>query len=147
MFEDDQRLGEMLAVLRQAGRIAVFDFEKRVPAASRFSVSADEQERAVFPELTKALRLSEKIAEGEVVFIRTPKVIEVNYAGNLRYPYLGQANTSEWYSDKYDEVYDDYRLVGGNSDFGGLASLFYCWYGAHYSRIAFRPLVVFPSKT
>lgn len=135
LYEDDP-FGPLLKGLREEGRIQVPSGYEHVPATSRFAISADELEQAVFPEIAKFLGV-EGIAE-----VRKPKGIEFNVLGNLRYPQLGETDTWEWFDDKFG---GDRRLVGGDSDVGGLASVDRFWSGYHYDFVGFRPLIVFPS--
>lgn len=137
MFPEDP-LSPMLTKARREGRIAIPDFVKHVPKGSRFAVSPDEQDRTVFPELTKILRLTESAAR-----VRKPTEMEFNFAGNLRYPHLGKAVTWEWLHDKFGGYG---RLIGGRSDAGGLAYVYHDWSDVHYDGVAFRPLVVFSPK-
>jgi len=136
VFEDDRRLGDILANLRQEGRIDVPGFVKHTPESSRFAISPNEQDHAVFPELAKALRLQAQVIAGEAI-IRTPKAMEFNLVGNLHYPYLGQANTWECYSDEFE---------GGNRLGGSFADITCHGYNSRYDDITFRPLVIFSSR-
>lgn len=142
MFEKDEQMGLILAQARNEGQIAIPDYVKHLSGESRFGVSMDEQDRVVFPRLAEKWRLVEAITQGQVR-IRRPKVAEFNFAGNLRYPYLGEANTWEGFEDKFEV---GGRLVGGDSDFGGLADVDYSWSDNLADFMAFRPLVEFSSQ-
>jgi len=136
MFPEDP-LAPMLTQARERGSIAVSDFVKHVPKGSRFAVSPNEQDRTVFPQLAQILRLNEVAAR-----VRRPTAIELNFAGNLRYSHLGEANTWEWLDDNFG---NGGWLVGGCSNFGGL--YFVClWHDDRIGNAAFRPLVVFSPK-
>lgn len=129
-------LGPILSELRNRGAIRVPEGYSHVPITSRFAISADEWDQAVFPELAKRLGLEEK----EGVTVRMPSEMEFNYAGNLAYPHFGQANTWEWLQDKFG---DGFRLVGGSSGGGGLSLVDDRYSGLHSVIVAARPLVVF----
>ncbi len=138
MFKDDP-LEAILVMGRHEGKIEVPDYLREVPKESRFGVSPDEQDKFVFPALTDSLRLFNREHSGQVQ-VRRPTEMEFNFTGNLRYPYLGQANTWEWLHDSFG---DDDRLVGGCSDGGGLADVSDDWHGNRHDDTAFRPEVVF----
>ncbi|MEK7517730.1 MAG: hypothetical protein AAB583_04220 [Patescibacteria group bacterium] len=84
-----------------------------VPEASRFGISLNNICSYVFPELGKRLRLEDKIKDDRQAFIRTPKLMEFNFAGNVRYPFLGKADTWEWL---YDTLGGRTWLICGSSD-------------------------------
>jgi len=139
MFPEDP-LAPVLAKARKEGRIAVPDLLNYVPEGSRFAVSSDEKDQTVFPQLAKILRLTKSVA-----IVRRPTEMEFNFAGNLRYPHLGEANTWEQLNDKWG---GSFWLTGGNSEMGGLADVHYdCTYdgcsNVRQDIDAFRPLVVF----
>lgn len=136
---DDDALAPILQRLRREGRIQVLNNTRQVPETSRFGVSAYEQDQFVFPQLAMCLRLVDRVKEGVTQLRRTTEM-EFNFAGNLRYPHLGQANTLEWLDDKFGCAR---RLVGGHSGGGGLAFVYYGWSGGHDGGIGFRPLIVF----
>lgn len=141
MFEGDRQMGLILAQARNEGQIAIPDYVKHLLGESRFGVSMDEQDQVVFPKLAEKWRLKEAIVQGQAR-VRRPKVAEFNFAGNLRYPFLGEANTWEGFEDKFEV---DDRLLGGSSGFGGLAGVSYFRSYYHYDVVAFRPLVEFSS--
>lgn len=140
MFERDGQMGLILAQARNEGQIAIPD-HVNLPGESRFGVSMGEQDQVVFPKLAEKWRLREAIAQRQGR-VRRPKVAEFNFAGNLRYPYLGEADTCEGFEDKFGA---DCRLFGGDSDSGGLARVYYDWSDNHDDGVAFRPLVEFSS--
>jgi len=49
-------------------------------------------------------------------------MIEFNILGNIHHPEWGESNCSEWFSDQYKAGLR--RLLGGDSDFGGLAYVY-----------------------
>lgn len=134
MFQEDP-LAPTLAEARETGKI---QSAENVPKSSRFAVSPNEQDQAVFPVLRKILQLTESVA-----IVRRPTEIEFNFAGNLRYPHLGEADTWEWLQDKF---VGGLRLVGGHSGYGGVADVGCPWSGPRHVLVAFRPLVVFSPK-
>ena len=138
MFTDDP-LEAILVRGRHEGKIEVPDYLREVPKESRFGVSPDEQDKFVFPSIADSLGLLTRVANGQAQ-VRRPTEMEFNFVGNLRYPHLGQANTWEWMQDRFE---DDYRLLGGHSDYGGLAYVSYDWSDYHNDSIAFRPVVAF----
>ena len=141
LFEDDG-LAPILKAARLDGKIEVPEYLTHVPETSRFGTSPDEQDRVIFPQMAKIIRLVERVEEGSA-WIRRPTESEFNFAGNLRYPHLGQANTWEWLNDEFE---DDDRLVGGHSDGGGLADVHCGWSGNRSGFVAFRSLLGFSPK-
>ena len=130
-----------------------------VPEASRFGISLNNICSYVFPELGKRLRLEDKIKDDRQAFIRTPKLMEFNFAGNVRYPFLGKADTWEWL---YDTFGGRSWLICGSSDpfnlrdwgisprqrIGPFVSKGLAAYSSvqgenSYDRVAFRPVIVF----
>lgn len=148
MFKNDQQFGLILVRGREIGGkkggIAVPDHLKYVPNNSRFGVSINGQDRFVFPELAKLLCLVDRIREG-IVVIRRPKAAEFNFAGNLRYPHLGQVDTLEVFEDIFKGARGGH-LYGGYSAHGGLADVSEDPFDYCDDYIAFRPLVAFPSS-
>lgn len=136
-FAGDEEFGIILATGRDLGKI-----NDPSRTRERFSVSMDEQDSYVFPELAKPLRLVDHIASG-LVAIRRPKAAELNFAGNLRYQYLGEDPTWEGFDDIFEV---DDRLIGGRSGHGGLGDVDCLWSDYRNGLIAFRPLVVFLSQ-
>lgn len=137
MFQEDP-LAPILSRARKEGRIATPNFVRNIPEDSRFAVSPNEQDQTVFPALRKILKLPESAA-----IMRRPTEMEFNFAGNLRHPHLGEANTWEWLHDKFGV---GGRLIGGNSDYGGVTDVDCYWSDNRHDNIAFRPLVVFSPK-
>lgn len=139
-FVEDEMFGIILATGRDQNKIK--DPSSTRPRISRFGVSMNEQDKYVFPEFAKSLRLVDHIAEGLVV-MRRPKVVEFNFAGNLRWKHLGEDPTWEGFDDRFG---DDGRLIGGYSSIGGLSDVDCLWFVRHDGLIAFRPVVVFLSQ-
>lgn len=135
MFQEDS-LATILSQAKEEDRILGV---RGVPKGSRFAVSTDEQDQIVFPKLAEILQLVE-----DVTIVRRPTLVEFNFAGNLRYSHLGEANTWEWLHDKFA---GGYRLIGGLSERGGLAGVYRDWPSDHGADVAFRPLIVFLPNT
>ncbi len=139
-YADSNGLGEILADLRDQGKIEVPDYYSKVPRNSRFAVSADEidgKSGFVAKEVASVLSLR---PEEQVT---TPPYVVFNYIGNLAHPEFGQVNTLEWFADKFGR---DYRLDGGHSGGGGLAGVGVWQSYFRDGVIGFRLQVSFPSK-
>lgn len=136
-FAGDENFGIILATGRDLGKI-----NDPSRTRERFGVAMIEQDNYVFPKLAEPLRLVDHIAQG-LVAIRRSKAAEFNFAGNLRYQYLGEDPTWEGFDDIFGVVH---RLIGGRSDRGGLGHVYCHWTDYRHDRIAFRPLVVFLSQ-
>lgn len=134
LYPNDQ-FGPMMSLLREGGKILVPDDYKHVPETSRFAVTSVERESSFDPAFAQVLKV-------EPNKVRVPTAAENNFIGNVWHPELGQNNTFEWYADVFG---NDYRLVGGRSDRGGLADVYDVWSDDRYGHIGFRPLVVFSS--
>lgn len=132
-LDKNDPLGPLLARLRKKERI---ENVQDIPSTSRFAISSDELTQVVLPEIAKLLGV-------ETSQVRLPKAIEFNVIGNFEHPEWGITDTWEWFDEKFG---DNYRLVGGRSNFGGLANVHYDWSGLHVDGIAFRPLVVVSPK-
>ena len=128
--------GQILANLRDEGKIEVPQDYKDVPRTSRFAVTPKEREAHFYPALAQTL-------EVETSQVRVTREIEFNVIGNLHHPEWGETNTWEWFEDHFG---GDGRLCGGRSGGGGLAYARYDWSDGRDSSIGFRPLVEFPSK-
>ena len=136
MYENDP-FTLLLTQLRKEGKIQVPDWCRDIPKASRFGVSDDELRGSVNPANANLLGVQPEEQ------VRVPKEIEFNVLGNLYHPEWGKTNTWEWLEDKFE---DGNRLIGGNSDSGGLARV-----NGHASDnrdnfLGFRPLVVFSPR-
>lgn len=132
IYENDP-LGALLKQLRENKKIQTI---KGIPDTSRFGISHDELSQFVLPEIAKILG-------AEASQVRLPKEIEFSVIGNFKHPKWGKTNTWEWLEDKFEGTR---RLVGGYSDFGGLASVNCYWSGDRDGSVGFRPLVVVSSK-
>ncbi len=133
MFANDKNfLGNLIANLRKVGNIARYDYG---PQTSRFGVSSDEWEKQIKPAL------AEMIPEANW---RLETAIEANIIPQL-YTDMprkddGTTNTWVWYEEFFED--ESYRLYGGVSDYGGLASVDWRYSGTHCIGRAFRPLGV-----
>lgn len=132
MYENDP-LKALLKQLRKDKKIQTI---KGIPDTSRFGISHYELFQVILPEIAKVLEVDKNQ-------VRLPKEIEFNVIGNLKHPEWGETNTWEWFEDKFG---DDHRLIGGDSDRGGLADVGHRWFGNRSDFVAFRPLVVVSSK-
>lgn len=134
-LHENDFLFPLLAKLRKEKKIPIL---QNIPQTSRFGISPDELESIVFPEFATLIG-----ADKAMAMVRLPRAVELNILGNLAYPHFGQADTSEWFYDKFG--HDD-RLFGGDSGFGGLAQVRPYWSGHRSDDIAFRLLIVFSPK-
>lgn len=119
MWYDDIFLRPILGDLRQAGKIATYQYG---PHESRFGVSADEWENQIKSALNQDKRFS-------ISTWRLERGIEGNVIPQL-YPYMprkddGQTNTWVWYEEYFEDRSN--RLGGGHSDYGGLAGVGWDW--------------------
>lgn len=128
--------GELLKNLRQEGKIEVPRDLRHIPETSRFGISPDELVKHVLPEIAKML-------EVDASQVRLPREIEFNVIGNRSHPEWGNTNTWEWMQAKFE---DGRRLIGGDSDYGGLTDVYDHWSDHHGDSIGFRPLVVVSPK-
>jgi len=135
MYENDP-FAKLLTQLREKGKIQVPDWCRDIPKDSRFGVSHDELRNSVNPAIANLLGVQPEQ-------VRLPKAIEFNVLGNLYHHEWGKTTSWEWFQDKFE---DAYRLIGGHSDFGGLAYVNFYASDYHGDRIGFRPLVAFPPK-
>lgn len=125
--------GPLLAKLRAEGKIQTI---KDIPETSRFAISPDELAQVVLPEIAKLLGLDKSQ-------VRLPREIEFNVIGNFKHPEWGEVNTGEWLNDRSG---GGIRLIGGDSDDGGLSHVDRDWSDNHIDGVAFRPLVVVAPK-
>lgn len=140
MYPDTPRFKKMLADLRERGQIAIPNDCRHVRADSRFAVSPDEIDG-------KTAVVSKAVADIlgiEAQQVTTPKYSTFNYIGNLADPEFGQADTAEWFADRFGY---GYRLCGGYSVNGGLSNVFPWPSVDHLDRIAFRLQFSSPSKS
>lgn len=145
MYSDTPRFRDLLADLRDQNReahIEIPDYCKDVPKDSRFAISADEidgSRKLVTMEVANILKLQ----PGEEV--STPPYSVFYYVGNLDSSLrLGDFTIFEWFKNRFE---GGLRLVGGDSDFGGLSSVDSWQSGLHDDCIGFRLQVAFPSQT
>ncbi len=130
-YDGNDPLSSYLEQLRRDGKIEITDWTRNIPQNSRFGLSGREIEGLVVPRVQGIL--------GAQLQVSLPREIEFNVAGNTLHPEWGQTNTWEWLADKF---VDSYRLVGGHSDFGGLALVSADDSGYHYDHSGFRLQVV-----
>lgn len=140
MWDNDRKyLGWIIEKLRRDGKIAN---HKYGPQESRFRISALEAEEQIIPfrkrqepEIVREIR-SERAAEFNFIsqcFTWMPRVND------------GSTNTSVWLSDCFEGRGS--RLIGGRSDYGGLAHVDANDSGFHWYRRSFRFLAVLcPAK-
>jgi hypothetical protein len=105
-------------------------------AGSRFEISWDELHK---PEVKAKLAEILGIAPDN---LRLPRAIEMNFLGNAHYQKWGDTNTWEWFEDSYQ---GSRRLLGGDSDYGGLSYVDWGVSGHRLVSSGFRPLIVFPA--
>lgn len=140
MYSDDAGIGEILADLRGQGKIEVPDYGRKIPRNSRFAISADEID-GKSGVVAKAVASILSLQSGEQA--TTPPYAAFNYIGNMAHPEFGQANTSEWFADRFVH---GCRLYGGGSGNGGLASVGGCPSEYRFGSVGFRLQVSFPSR-
>ena len=136
LYQNDA-LAPILEDLRKRGRIAVPDWCKHVPSISRFGISPKEISAPV------ATRVADEIGKVDAQNVDATTYMAFNYLGNIAHSEFGEANTWEWFADKFG---DDRRLIGGNSDNGGLANVHYNSSDNRNGYVGFRLRVVFPSN-
>lgn len=146
MYSDSEGLGDILADLRDRGKIQVSNYYRHVPRSSRFAVSADEidgKSGFVAKAVASVLNLQPKES------VTTPKYVVFNYIGNLAHPEFGQVNTLEWFAEEWfaDNFGRGSRLCGGGSGLGGLAGVDGWQSGDRNSGTGFRLQISFPSET
>lgn len=129
VFPND-RLTPLITRLRQENKVGKYD---KTPAGSRFSVTPPEWDTIVCPALGAEIG----VATSQV---RIERGAEFNAIGNLYDKNRGQFNMWEWFADHFE---GSYRLCGGGSGYGGLASVRYDNAGGRYDSIVARPLVSF----
>jgi hypothetical protein len=132
MYENDNLLGQIIADLRQNGKIQDYQIRQ-----SRFNVSAREWEEHIKPALAEKLGLPASQVRLETTMERN--VIPQLYKHMPRQS-DHQTNTSVWCEEYFEDRGS--RLDGGNSDYGGLANAFRDDSGSHWGCCSFRPLAV-----
>ncbi len=130
-YDGNDPLSSYLEELRRNGEIEITDWTRNVPQNSRFGLSVQEIDRLVVPHVQGIL--------GTQVQVGLPREIEFNVAGNLKHPEWGQTNTWELLADKFE---GSVQLVGGSSDYGGLASVSADGSGSRRDGVGFRLQVV-----
>jgi energy-coupling factor transporter ATP-binding protein EcfA2 len=129
-FPDDGDIASALKELREKGIIP--NYKK---ADSRFNISWDELHK---PETLAKLA---EVLGVEPSQVRLPRAAEWNFLGNAHYQKWGDTNTWEWFEDSYQ---GSWRLLGGDSDDGGLSGVSWGASGRRHDLSGFRPLIVFP---
>jgi len=132
MYENDNLLGPIIQGLRKEKKIAKYEYG---PQDSRFGVSANEIEAHIKRAFAEKTGLNE---------VRLETVSEANAIPQI-YTYMPRKDdgkTDTWIL--YEEYLDDrdYRLHGGNSDYGGLANVSSNDAGGHWHHRSFRLLAV-----
>ena len=128
-YEDDGDMERAIEELRAQGLIAG-DANK----GARFRISWEELEK---PEVRQKFAEIFDVSPDQ---IRLPRAIELNFLGNAHYPTWGDTNSYEWFQDSYQ---GSGHLVGGDSDYGGLSSVYWDDAGGRNDGVGFRPLIVF----
>jgi len=164
LFDNDEQLGSIIAERITSRQENL----SHVPKTSRFGISLNDVCSFVFTDLSRRLRLEDKVKmrlenrvkKDAVAFIRTPKLMEFNFAGNTRYPFLGKADTWEWLydtldarnflicgsSDPYNLIKEGVRLQRqqiGPFISTGLAAYSIAEPESSFDKVAFRPVIVF----
>lgn len=137
-YEDDKFMEDMIRELQRKGEIKRYS---SVPDGSRFGRASLEIEQVILPELARAIGKDALGSGGRVV---NNSYMIFNVVGNMRHPEWGDTNTREWFSDKFSFVH---RLVGGDSDHGGLAHVHVAPSDSRTDFMSFRPRIDFSSKT
>ncbi|MDO8657282.1 MAG: hypothetical protein Q7K55_00975 [Candidatus Levybacteria bacterium] len=132
LYKDDY-LAPTIQSLRNKGLIQTY---RSVPEASRFAISPIQIERLVLPAFAQSPELEDVMTGNE---IRNKKYIEFNIWGNIFHPKWGQTNTWEWFADKV--FGGSYRLIGGNSEFGGFTRVDCSWSDDHSGHAGFSPIM------
>jgi len=133
MYKDDEDfLGPVLEKLRSSVGQKNGPIESFKHPQSRFNISPEELEK---PEVNAAIAQACGLEPEQV---STPRMIEFNILGNVHHPEWGKppSNCSEWFSDKYKA--GRRRLVGGVSDDGGLADVYWGGPGRRRGGVGFR---------
>lgn len=151
--DENDPLGPLLERLRKEKKIDP-DLETSVPVpgASRCGASVEEVYGVVFPEMRKIFGL-ENVEKREVK-MRMPTLAEFIIFGKYVYPYLNQATTWEWVEHKLSgsesDLIPDHFLIAGSSAYNKGDRLNFVSsrpIDRHSDNVAFRPVIVFSSKT
>lgn len=143
LFKDDG-LVSILKKGRRSGRILMNEWTLTVPPESRFGVSWKEIHSFVVPEVIQLSHHLSRLVEVSGTELRVPTKSHFQFAGNLRYAHLGEANTWEWLYDR--ATLSTNRLLGGRSDHGGLETVMDDSPLSHNDHFAFRLEVLTPSQ-
>lgn len=132
-LRDKKFLGHLIERLRQEGKV----FKHR-PATSRFNVSVDEAEQRLWPLL--ANQPDFKIVKQ----IRSERASEFNFISQC-FDFMprkgdGKTNTSLWFADYIEDCVN--RLIGGDSNYGGLVNVNRNWSRDPWDDKSVRPLAV-----
>lgn len=135
LYENDP-LAPILENLRKKRNIETPDWCRHIPAISRFGVSALELERYLHPLFAQNAIVEDwQVGNSYVAFL---------YRGNSAHPEWGETNTAEWFPK--DKLGGGRRLIGGDSDDGGLGHVGDWLAGNRDDYVGFRLRVVFPSS-
>lgn len=129
------------------------DLETSVPGTSRCGVSVEELYRFVFPKMEKIFGLETEVKRGEIK-VRLPILTEFMIFGKYVYPHLNQATTWERIEHKLSgsesDLIPDHFLIAGSSSYNKGDHLNFVSsrpIDRHSDSVAFRPVIVFSSKT
>jgi len=139
MWDEDIFLGGIIEKLRKDRKIQKYEYG---PQSSRFGVSSQEVEQCVWSAYAKALGLEpcQVVSESMVRF----NFISQAYPDMPRF-HDGQTNTWIWLAEIWlAELFgdDSWRLHGGDSQYGGMASVHYRDADSHWYHVGVRPLAV-----
>ena len=136
-YGEDDYMEPLMAYLRELGpENGGIEKYSRIPDYSRAGASPREIEEVILPAFAEM--------SGAKGIVRNRRYIEFNVLGNIAHPELGKTNTWEWFGDPVFQ--GDCRLLGGDSDFGGLAYVDDLHVDGRNGDTAFSPVVKFPSK-
>ncbi|MEK9155810.1 MAG: hypothetical protein AAB360_00710 [Patescibacteria group bacterium] len=139
MFANDANfLGKLIARLRADGKLVKYEYG---PQESRFGVSPVEWDNHLRSVVAELLGLPAQR-------MRLETIIEANIVPQA-YPAMcprandGQTDTWVWYEEFFGDASN--RLVGGDSNYGGLVRVSYNFADGRWRRAAVRPLGVLAS--
>jgi len=140
MWENDEKyLGTVIANLRKEGKIKSYDW---CPQSSRFGITVEpngEWYKHVRPALAGLLG-----PRVDINSVRFETATESNVLSQLYSDLFrgedGETNTWYWLEQFFEGTH--LRLNGGNSDYGGLASIDWDDSNEPWNCISFRPLAV-----
>lgn len=143
---------------RQNGNILPSEETEQISPSSRFGLSFNDVQKVVIPKVADITPRLAALLRDTHIELRVPTREHFIFAGMLRYPHFGEANTWEWLS--YDEsslhewwawrdteAHCTDRLIGANKLRGGLWAIdsAHAYLKAKY--IAFRLETVFPPQS